>query len=95
MAKEKEVVESKYKMNLYTRNGLLRPEIHRGTLSVMSSRYGDIIRAVSLNHWSTMNSIVDSYTSLSKRFHFDIVRTPASIEKAVEEMVQAGLILKK
>ena len=85
----------KYKMNLYTSNGLLRAQISRGIFGDMSRRYGDIMRAVSSGQWSTIEEIVTVYNGLVKRLRFNNVKTPEQIESAVKEMAEAGLILTK
>lgn len=82
----------KYKLNLYTPNGLLRPEISKGTFAEMSARYGDIIRAASMSYWSTLDELYQSYLNLAKRLRFEPLRSKEQIEIALEEMIIAGLI---
>lgn len=86
------IPEKRYKMNLYTTSGLLRPELARGTFTTMSTRYGDIIRSISMNHWCTFEEIVAAYSNLSKRLKFEIRRTPSDIEAAITTMIEAGMI---
>ena len=85
----------KYKMNLYTPNGLLRAQISRGVFGNMSRRHGDIMRAVSSGQWVTIEEIIVTYNSLVKRLRFNIIKTPDQIELAVKEMAEAQLILTK
>lgn len=87
----KEIPVLRYKMNLYTPSGLLRAEISKSAFSQISVRYGDIVRAVSLNHWSTLDEIVQSYYNLSKRLRFEPLRSKEQISKALDEMVEAGM----
>lgn len=88
-------VEPKYKLYLYTPNGLLRAEISRGVYAEYSRRYGDVMRAIHSSNWQTMLEIWIAYKNLTKRLKFDITRTQEQINAAVEEMVNAGLVLKR
>lgn len=88
------LVEPKYKLHLYTSNGLLRAEIARGIYAEYSRRYGDIMRAIHSSNWQTMVEIQMAYINLTKRLKFDTARTPEQISAAVEEMVNAGLVVK-
>jgi len=88
-------VESKYKLHLYTSNGLLRAEIARGTYAEFSRRYGDVMRAIHSSNWQTMFEILTAYKNLTKRLKFEIPRSSEQISSAVEEMVNAGLVLKR
>ena len=83
----------KYKMNLYTSNGLLRAQISRGVFGDMSRRHGDVMRAVSSGQWNTMEEIIVNYNNLAKRLRFDTKKSPDQIEAAVKDMTEAGLIL--
>ena len=83
----------KYKMNLYTSNGLLRAQISRGVFGDMSRRHGDVMRAVSSGQWSTIEEIIVNYNNLAKRLRFDTKKSPDQIEAAVKDMTEAGLIL--
>lgn len=93
MAKQpKEEPLLKYKMDLYLPNGLLRPAISRVVFASLSVKYGDVIRAVSMNHWSTIDEIFETYTNQAKRLRFDPFRNLQQIKDAIREMVEAGLI---
>jgi hypothetical protein len=92
---EAPVKSIKYKMNLYTSNGLLRAQISRGIFGDMSRRHGDIMRAVSSGQWVTIEEIITVYNSLVKRLRFNVIKSPDQIEAAVKEMAEAGLILMK
>ena len=82
----------RYKLNLYLPNGLLRPEIARGTFTQISAKYGDIMRAISLNHWCTFSEIEVAYINLGKRLRFEPMRTSEQIANAIKEMSEMGLI---
>ena len=86
------LVELRYKMNLYSPNGLLRSSLARGTFTIMSTKYGDIIRSISLNHWCTFPEIVGAYANLAKRLRFQPLRSPEQIEAAIKDMIEAGMI---
>lgn len=88
-------VESKYKLHLYAPNGLLRADIARGVYADFSRRYGDIMRAIHSSNWQTMPEILTAYKNLTKRLKFDTTRNSEQICTAVEEMVTAGLVLKR
>lgn len=87
--------ETKYRLDLYTHNGLLRPEIPRAVFADMSKSYGDIIRAISSSAWVTIEEIIESYQNLQKRLRFDLNRSNEQIEQAVISMVEGGLVLQK
>lgn len=87
--------EPKYKLHLYTSNGLLRTEISRGVYAEYSRCYGDVMRAIHSSNWQTMLEIWIAYKNLTKRLKFDITRTQEQISAAVEEMVNAGLVVKR
>lgn len=89
------VKPTKYKLNLYTSNGLLRNEISRGIFADMSRRHGDVMRAVPSGYWNTMDEIVGNYNGLVRRLRFGFQKAPEQIASAVIEMVEAGLIVMK
>ena len=92
---EESVKVARYKMDLYTPNGLLREGISRAVFAAMSSRYSDIMRAVPSNQWSTMDEIVNNYFNMIKRLRINYNVTAEQIISAVNEMTEAGLILQK
>jgi len=92
---EEPVKVIRYKMDLYTPNGLLREGISRAVFAAMSSRYSDIMRAVPSNQWSTMDEIVSNYFNMIKRLRINYNITAEQIISAVTEMTEAGLILRK
>jgi len=81
-----------YKMNLYSSNGLLRPSLSRGTFTIMSTKYGDIIRSISSGHWCTVSEIAVAYANLAKRLRFRPLRSQEQIAMAIRDMVEAGMI---
>lgn len=87
--------ETKYKLNLYTPNGLLKPEIPRHVFTIMSTKYGDIIRSISGYQWMTITEIVQSYQNLSKRLRFEPNRNEDQIKEAVRELIEASMVLSK
>lgn len=84
-----------YKIDMYTPRGMLKAHISRPVFADMSRKYGDIMRAIYINRWITLDDIISNYCVLDKRFRFDRKRTNDSIRAAVEEMVNAGLIQKR
>lgn len=84
-----------YKVDMYTPRGMLKAHISRPVFAEMSRKYGDIMRAIYINRWITAEEIITNYFTLNKRFKFGRNRTDDQIRSAVEEMVNAGLIMKR
>jgi Cdc6-like AAA superfamily ATPase len=89
--------EMRYQLSLYAPNGLLKSSISQSVFTNMSRLYGDIIRSISGNSWSTSSEIIQKYRSLEKRlgFIYRLKRTDEEISQAIDELVFAGLVMKK
>lgn len=83
-----------YKANLYRLNGQLRTEISKAVMYDMSKKYGDIISAVAANKFHTIDEVCDAVWAAERRnFNRGHDRTRPSIEKAVVDLVEAGLFV--
>jgi len=85
----------KYKLSLYSPNGLLRVEIPKAIFAEHSRLYGDVIRSVSSSEWLTMSELVQSYRNTEKRLRFERGRKDDDIERIVYLLVESGLVLVK
>lgn len=85
----------KYKLFLYLRNGIMRPEIASNVFRNLSIKYGDIMRAISPNKFQTTDEIVESYWALERRMKLEMKRTRKQILDAIEALDEAGVLLKK
>lgn len=88
--------EQWYKLNMRDASGQVRSELSRGVVYEMSSKWGDIIAAISSNRWSTLEDMVQAVWEREKKQYLkSITRTRRQIEEAVLELTEAGIILKK
>lgn len=88
--------EQWYKLNMRDSTGKLRPELSRGVVYEMSSKWGDVIASISANRWATFEDLVQAVWEREKKQYFKhTTRTRKQIEEAIHELVQAGIILKK
>ena len=88
-------MENKYKLNLYQPNGLLRVEFSRGSFRIMSTKWGDVIRAISGSKWASGKEIIGYYRVLEKKLRFEYNRTDEQLMVALKELVDAGMVQKK
>jgi hypothetical protein len=85
-----------FKCNLYLPNGMIRPQISPGVHSMLARKWGDIIRCVPSNRWSTMDDIANLVWDFEKKSYLkDFSRTRKQIEEAIAECIEAGVVLER
>jgi len=85
----------KYKLNLYTHNGLLKPEISRATFSEMTRKYGEVIKSISAINWQSEEDIIKSYLNVAKRLRLHPIKTDIEIKSAIKDLYQSGILTRK
>jgi hypothetical protein len=92
---EEPKIEYRYKLDLYNARGMMKASISRSVFAEMSKKYGDVIRSIPSNKFSTADEIKVSYSNLNKRLQFQVHRSPSDIENILELLSSAGLVVKK
>lgn len=87
---------TQFKCNLYLPNGTIRPQIPPGVHANLARKWGDILRCIPSNRWSTMDEIAQLVWNFENKSYLrDFSRTRKQIEDAVHECVEAGVVLSR
>jgi hypothetical protein len=87
---------TQFKCNLFLPNGMVRPQISPGVHASLARKWGDIIRCIPSNRWSTMDEIAQLVWNFENKSYLrDFSRTRKQIEDAVSECVESGVVLSR
>lgn len=90
------VADPMYRMNLYRSNGQVRSDIPKGVLYELSRDWGDIIKVIPANRFSTLEEIIQMVWEWEKRqFRKSFTRTRKQIEDGVASLLLGGLLEQK
>jgi hypothetical protein len=89
-------VEGRYKLNLYRPNGQLRAEISKALFFDLSKHWGDLMRLIPSNRWSTVEEIVQIVWEWEKKqYRKSFTRSRKQIEEGINQLVISGVLLQK
>ena len=88
-------VDVQVKLNVYTPAGSVRSSISTELLYDASSKYGDIMRAISSTRWMTLDEVCDETWRIEKKLKHPSNRTRKAIEDAVNSLVERSLVIIK
>jgi hypothetical protein len=85
-----------FKLNLYRPNGHVRADISKAVLYDLSKNWGDLMKIVPSNRWSTLEEIVQMVWEWEKRqFRKTFTRSRKQIEDGVVALYKAGVVIQK
>jgi hypothetical protein len=85
-----------FKLHLYRPNGQVRADISKAVLYELSKNWGDLMKIIPSNRWSTLEEIVQMVWEWEKRqFRKTFTRTRKQIEDGVVALYQAGVLIQK
>lgn len=91
-----QTLEGRYKLNLYRPNGQLRAEISKAQFFDLSKNWGDLMRLIPSNRWSTTEEIVQIVWEWEKKqYRKSFTRSRKQIEEGINQLVISGVLLQK
>lgn len=85
--------EFRYKLNLYTDSGTVRPIFSGAVMRDVSRRYGDIMRALSSTRFMTEDEVCESVWIIERKMRYPTNRTRNQIRTAVQELIDRQIIV--
>jgi hypothetical protein len=84
---------AKYKLNLYTDSGTVKPIFSGAVMRDVSRKYGDIMRSVSSNRFMTEDEVCESVWTIERKMRYPTNRTRKQIQEAVQELIDRQIIV--
>jgi hypothetical protein len=85
--------ELRFKLNLYTSGGTIRPIFNGSVMRDISRKFGDIIRSLSSTKFMTEDEVCESVWAIEKKMRYPTHRTRPQIKSAVQELIDRQIIV--
>jgi hypothetical protein len=83
----------RYKLNLYSDSGIVKPIFGGSIMRDVSRKYGDIIRSVSSTRFMTEDEVCESVWTIERKMRYPTNRTRKQIREAIEELLERQIIV--
>lgn len=83
----------KYKLNLYSDSGTVKPIFSGAVMRDVSRKYGDIMRALSSTRYMTEDEVCESVWTIERKMRYPTNRTRKQIQEAVQQLVDRQIIV--
>jgi hypothetical protein len=84
---------ARYKLNLYTDSGTVRPIFSGAVIRDVSRKYGDIIRAFSSTRFMTEDEVCESVWTIEKKMRYPINRTRKQVQEEIQQLIDRQIIV--
>jgi hypothetical protein len=85
--------ELQYRLSLYRSNGMIRGDIKKATLTQAGAMYGDLMRCIPSNQWSTIDEICDLVWEFERKsYRKSFSRTRRQIEEGIELLLEGDIV---